>query len=161
MPLKLVKRDGVWYVTGTEAGYRIRKSTHVSAAGRDNKTWPEAMLAEFRNDIRKKAAQGHDAVVKSGFLVDDWLRWEDPRHSIIMQRVSKIAVAASDFKFQCHGSIEQVCHPRLGGTQYSIAANVQWSADGRQACRWPVSARDEAAVRLSTKVILNGGGFRC
>lgn len=73
MPLKLTKRDGVWYVTGTEAGHRVRKSTHLSAVGRDNKARAEAMLADFRDDIRKKVAQGNDAVVTIGFLIDHYL----------------------------------------------------------------------------------------
>ncbi|GEO42171.1 hypothetical protein SAE02_63190 [Skermanella aerolata] len=118
MPRKPVKRNGYWYATGTEAGHRIRKSTHISAVGRENKARAESMLSQFSEDIRKKAAQGHDAVVKAGFLVDHRLHREEPRHPVIMQRVSEITVAASDFMFPCHGSIEQASHLRLGSMKY-------------------------------------------
>lgn len=87
MPLKLTKRGGVWHITGTEAGYRIRKSTHIDAVGRDNKARAEAMLNEVRDTLRRQAAQGNDAVIKVGFLVDHYLQGKSPRHSDITRRI--------------------------------------------------------------------------
>lgn len=87
MPLKLTKREGVWYVTGTEGGHRIRRSTHIDAVGRDNKARAEAVLNEVRDAIRKQAAQGNDAVIKVGFLVDHYLQGKHVRHASITRRL--------------------------------------------------------------------------
>lgn len=81
MSLKLSKRDGVWYVTGYEAGHRIRKSTHIDAVGRDNKARAEAVLDEVRDALRKQAAEGNDAVIKIGYLVEHYLHGKQPLYS--------------------------------------------------------------------------------
>lgn len=87
MPLKLIKRDGFWYVTGTEAGCRIRKTTHIEVGGRDNKALAEAKLNEIRDALRKMASNDSDAVIKIGFLVDHYTQGKAHRHVEITRRI--------------------------------------------------------------------------
>jgi integrase len=89
MPLKLSKRCGVWQITGTELGIRVRRSTGIEIAGKDNRAQAEEALHAAREDIRKKrkSALGGDEVIKIGFLVDHYLSDKDPRTAEVTRRI--------------------------------------------------------------------------
>jgi integrase len=89
MPLKLTKRSGYWQISGTELGIRLRRSTGIEVAGKENRALAEEALHAARGEIRqkKKSSKGGDEVIKIGFLVDHYLSDKDPRTAEVTRRI--------------------------------------------------------------------------